>query len=57
MIENLVKAIVVLIAVGLIGWAADKWLPLEYPIKGLVLFLIVVVGVLVFLAAAGMISL
>lgn len=53
---NLIAIIVILIVLGIIAWAADRYLPLQQPFKGIVLFLIILVGCLLLLNAAGVLG-
>jgi len=49
----MLTVIIVLIALGILLWAAERYLPGAQPFKGIALFLIVLFGVIWLLAAAG----
>lgn len=50
---TLLVLIVVLVCFGILIWAADRYLSIAQPFKGLIIFLIVVVGVIFILNALG----
>ena len=53
----LVTAIIVLIVVCLIIWAIQSFMPGDARIKMLIIFLVIIVAVIWFLNAAGIVSL
>jgi len=53
----LVTAIIVLIVVCLIIWAVQSFMPGDVRIKMLIIFLVIIVAVIWFLNAAGIVSL
>jgi len=53
---SLVALIVILIVLGILVWAVDKYLTLAQPFKGIVIVLIILFGCLLLLRAAGVLG-
>ncbi len=50
---DIVSLVIILAAIGVILWAADRYLPIAQPFKGIAFFLIVLLGVILVLNFAG----
>lgn len=53
---SLIALIVILIVLGILIWAVQTYLPIAQPFKGIVIFLIILIGCLLLLRAAGVIG-
>lgn len=52
-LHGLIVLLIVLACLGAVIWAANQYLPIPQPIKGIVLFLLVIVGVVIILNFIG----
>jgi hypothetical protein len=52
----IIKALIILAAFAIIAWAADRYLQMEGILKGIIIFVIICVGVLLMLNAVGVVS-
>jgi hypothetical protein len=59
LIESLVIVVIILIAIGLIIWALQTYLPTTWPApwKGLIIILVALIGALLILAQVGVVNL
>lgn len=53
---SLVALIIILIVIGLLAWAFWTYVPVSQPFKGIVMFLIILLGCLLILNAAGLLG-
>lgn len=53
---SLIALIIILVVIGLLAWAFWTYVPVAQPFKGIVMFLIILLGCLLILNAAGLLG-